>query len=211
MKTQNEELIMLRKQLPPSDYIQDFHKAIRECNINQVSFLIQIAKDNHYDLNSHDTKSKYTLLHFTITKTTEHNEKNMLTILQLLKDAGNDLNQHALDSLQNTPIHSASRRALPNILFWLLQNGAHKEVRDVRGKTAMDYVEKQYQCQATDMNEHHKQKLKNVLDILAAPEKNNIVVPSFNLTKNICRIGFFAVAAVTMTTAVALSNMKMEI
>jgi ankyrin repeat protein len=122
---------------PPRTFFEKFKISILEADIDEIEVLIDEANRNNYDLNQYDEKTKYTLLHFTVTKTTQQNEEEMMRVLQLLLKVGCDLNQPALDRLANTPIHSACRRGLPNLLEWLLRHGATSNVCDARTFTSV--------------------------------------------------------------------------
>jgi len=194
---------MLHKQIPPVSYFENFKKIIRNEDMVAAKLLIQEAKIKNYDLNRHDEKTKYTLFHFVISRIIERNENDMLTILKLLKESECDLNQSALDSFRNTPIHTASRRALPKIVSWLLQNGAHADISDNTGQTPIDYVDKQLNCNKSHMTDVHKVKLITVREILSDFLKENAIKKENHQVqiKSICRFGLFAVA---ITTAIVV-------
>ncbi len=113
---------------------------------NHILLLIKEAKNVGYDLRLNDRKSKYTPIHFAVTKITLQNEKQMMRILQILLDNGADINKSSTDDGEFTPLHTAARRALPNTVAWLLEKGANKNVKDKKYgapyKTALDYVNK---------------------------------------------------------------------
>src|SRR3990167_8310586 len=95
--------------LPPGHFIIELMSKIRLADINGVYMLINMAEREKYDINFDDPKTKYTPLHFAITKATEKNESEMLAIIKLLHKAGCDINKKANDTLGNTPIHTACR------------------------------------------------------------------------------------------------------
>lgn len=126
-------------------------KAIKEADFVKVQSLVQIAKSNQIDLNIH-TKKYITPLHWAILQTKEETQDEMLKIMDVLYQAGIDLNKGSSDSKNYHPIHSASRRGLPKIVTWLLENGTDLSVKDAEGTTALEFVRRAIQ---------HKQKMRH--------------------------------------------------
>lgn len=125
------------------DFINDFKKKIfpRNLRIDDIIQLMDFAKEHKIDINRHDPKSKYTLLHYVITKTTESNQDVMVEILDLLFNAGADVNKRANDSIKNTPIHTAARRGLPAVVKWLIERGVNTIVLDANNKSPLDHAD----------------------------------------------------------------------
>jgi len=103
--------------------------------------LLQEAENENYDLNINDPQSRFTFIHFAISRASNATELGMLDIIKALKSAGCDVNIPAQESFRHTPLHTASRRALPDIVVWLINNGANIEARDNTHQTALDYKE----------------------------------------------------------------------
>lgn len=175
----------LQRQEPPADYIIQLLDDIRNMNIAGVKLLLKEAKDNNYDINFNDPKTKYTPLHFAITKTTIANEQIALEIIEELKKAGADVNKAAQDLLHNTPIHTACRRALPSTVFWLIENGVDVNIQDTSDQTPLDYVNKQISNQKDDMI---KERLLDIRILLSLALSNE----SYKTAETLANFGLFS-------------------
>ncbi|MCJ1284925.1 Ankyrin-2 [Xylographa opegraphella] len=65
-------------------------------------------------------------------------EQGQLPIVQYLLDEGADID--TCDTGLGTPLHHAAALRLPGMIQFLLQKGANISIRNVRGKTALDFV-----------------------------------------------------------------------
>lgn len=172
----------IRKQLLSQEMIERFKSAIRTAQREAVQ---QSLNDiiHEYDININDAKTKYTLLHFAITKATESNELEMLEIIKALKNAGCDINKTANDSLNNSPIHTACRRGLTHIVTWLIENGVDSNVKDKTGQMPIDYIEKQISNNDGHMNAGVKKRLNTIKDALLQAE-NNVTLPDNTISSD---------------------------
>jgi ankyrin repeat protein len=121
--------------------INNLLRAIQEINIENVRSIILEAQIKKIDLDVH-TNKRVTLLHWAVLKCHEHTQDEMLLIIKELFEAKIDLNKPSNDKAQYYPLHTASRRALPKIVEWLLLNGADPLAMDISKKTSIEYVNK---------------------------------------------------------------------
>jgi ankyrin repeat protein len=106
--------------------------------------LVEEAQQLKFDLSLPEVKTKYTPIHFAMTRTSPNNEKRMLEVFKLLMKHGADVNKPSDDQGKFTPMHTACRRGLPNCVRYLLENGAQLETKHFKDgkmyKSALDYV-----------------------------------------------------------------------
>ncbi|MBL7480166.1 ankyrin repeat domain-containing protein [Legionella bononiensis] len=119
--------------------IEELLCAIQDINVEHVRSIVLEAKAKRIDLNVH-TIRRVTLLHWAILKCLEYTQDDMLLIIKELFEAKIDLNKPSNDKAQYYPLHTASRRTLPKIVQWLLDNGADPSVWDITKKSPIDYV-----------------------------------------------------------------------
>lgn len=132
--------------IPPDDFFIAFKDMIKNNDIEAINSMIIKAHNLNYSLASCDPKTKYSLLHFVVTKANKQNEQDMIKILDALVAGGADINQHAMDKSHCVPLHTAARRGLILITKWLLDHDVDRNIKDFKdGKpyqTALNYVEK---------------------------------------------------------------------
>ena len=179
------------RNIPSADFIEAIKSKIRSSNIDEVKELINQGNMNHYKFNFVDPKSKYTLLHFAITKANRHNEKDMLEIIKMLNENGCAINKAAEDSLKNTPIHSACRRGLESILDWLIEKGVDTNIKDATNQTPIDYLNKQINNAGRCRDKITQDRLIHCRNLLLNSRKNNV-----EKSYTIGRLGLFATIVV---------------
>ncbi len=120
-------------------YLIRLNSAIKNRDLAKVEDLIHDAEVLRFDLNSY-TEAKVTPLHYAVLKTREGLDVS-LKIVQRLLDAGCDINKASCDSGVYSPLISAARKALPDMVTLLLSHGADRNFSDPTGKTALDFIQ----------------------------------------------------------------------
>lgn len=92
--------------------------------------------------NCREKKGDFTLLHRAVISTNERNIYQMMPILELILSYKADPNEFykGRDSYFS-PLQTAARRALPEVVELLIQNKANIDFKSDKGKTALDYAE----------------------------------------------------------------------
>ncbi|GEM_PF-2814809 len=113
------------------------HKAVIK---GDASDLLRMLK--FIDPNDRLQPGDFTLLHRAVISTNPGKLETMLPIIELLLDQGADPNEiyHRGKSIFS-PLHSATRRALPEVVKVLLNAGANSTFENEKGKTALYYAE----------------------------------------------------------------------
>lgn len=122
--------------LPTDDtLVAQYKEALRKGTIDDIHSLMVKGLDPH----ARDEKG-YGLIHLATLKANAGNEENMLAVIKLLTDFGADVNAYYLKD-QYGALTTATRRKLPKIVSYLLQQGADTTLAIVNHhKTTIDYA-----------------------------------------------------------------------
>lgn len=122
------------------------HPTPEDVDFKNFLLLMEKASKSNFDISQNHPKTKYTPLHFAVTRTMHKNEIRMLKLLQVLVSHGADVNKTSQDYAQFSPIHTACRRGLPSSVNWLIEQGANPEAKHLKNglpyKSVRDYVDK---------------------------------------------------------------------
>lgn len=125
-----------------NNIFNDLYEAIKNRDITKIKSIITDANNQKINLNATHPKHQVSPLHWAILKCNGKHQQQMIEIMELLYLAQVDVNLAANAKLQFTPLHSAARRALPEVVEWMMQHGANSNAQDGTGQTPLDYVNK---------------------------------------------------------------------
>jgi ankyrin repeat protein len=106
-------------------------------------------------------------------KRTDAQQTVRLPIIESLHDHGIGVNTVSSDKLHYSPLATAARRGLVDVVNWLLQEGAHPEIADSRGKTPLNYVDESLRAKSTLLANQDIKRLSAIRASLSSPPTND--------------------------------------